>query len=171
MDPSRVDPSRVDPSRVDPSRVNPSRVETSRVDPSRMGSSLTPLAFLNGRVQLLGAIRRVLHGQYKAGNLPQHIARKLEEDVRELGLVVGGLERLFSSPVPPTSQSLPKRTWAVAACGSCACCVTSIPSCCLGCVYLSVSLQYAQSPCTIPISPHYVTLTVSHHHPSPLTKR
>lgn len=50
----------------------------------------------------LGALRRVLHGEFRAGNLPSHVARKLDEDVRELDLVVGGCERLFSSPVPPT---------------------------------------------------------------------
>lgn len=53
-------------------------------------------------LQLLGALRRVLHAQWRAGNLPTHLHRKLEEDVRELDLVVGGCERLFSSPVPPT---------------------------------------------------------------------
>ena len=53
-------------------------------------------------LQLLGLIRRVLHTQLKADNLPWHIHRKLEEDLRELDLVVGGCERLFSSPLPPT---------------------------------------------------------------------
>ena len=38
----------------------------------------------------------------QAGNLPSHVHRKLDEDVRELDLMVGGCERLFSSPVPPT---------------------------------------------------------------------
>lgn len=53
-------------------------------------------------LQLLGALRREIHGQYTQGNLPPHLHRKLEEDVRELDLVVGACERLFSSPVPPT---------------------------------------------------------------------
>ena len=47
-------------------------------------------------------LRRVLHNQCRNGNLPWHEHRKLEEDLRELDLVVGGCERLFSSPVPPT---------------------------------------------------------------------
>lgn len=53
-------------------------------------------------LQLLACLRRVMHGQFKAGNLPAHIHKKIEEDLRELDLVVGGCERLFSSPVPPT---------------------------------------------------------------------
>lgn len=53
-------------------------------------------------LQLLGALRRELHSQFRAGNLPTHTHRKLEEDVRELDLIVGGMERLFSSPLPPT---------------------------------------------------------------------
>ena len=51
---------------------------------------------------LLGSLRRELHTQYRAGNLPRHLHRKLEEDVRMLDLVVGSMERLFSSPLPPT---------------------------------------------------------------------
>lgn len=51
---------------------------------------------------LLGALRRELHAQFRAGNLPTHLHRKLEEDVRELDTVVGTCERLFSSPLPPT---------------------------------------------------------------------
>ena len=53
-------------------------------------------------LQLLGCMRRVLHRQYKQGNLPWHVHRKMEEDIAALDLVVGGCERLFSSPVPPT---------------------------------------------------------------------
>ena len=53
-------------------------------------------------VQLLGMMRRTLQAEYKAGRLPFHVHSKLEEDVGQLGLVVGGCERLFSSPVPPT---------------------------------------------------------------------
>lgn len=53
-------------------------------------------------IQLIGMMRRTLHAEFKAGRLPRQAHRKLEDDVRELGLVVGGCERLFSSPVPPT---------------------------------------------------------------------
>lgn len=56
----------------------------------------------NRPIQILAAMRRVLHGQLRAGNLPPSVHRKLEEDIRELDLVAGGCERLFSSPVPPT---------------------------------------------------------------------
>ena len=51
---------------------------------------------------LLGSLRRELHTQYRVGNLPRHLHRKLEEDIRQLDLVVGSMERLFSSPLPPT---------------------------------------------------------------------
>jgi predicted membrane chloride channel (bestrophin family) len=53
-------------------------------------------------LHLLGAIRRVLHDQLRAGRLHGIVYRKLEEDLKELDLVVGGCERLYSSPVPPT---------------------------------------------------------------------
>ena len=53
-------------------------------------------------LQLLGAMRRVLHGQLQAGSLHPMVYRKIDEDLKELDLVVGGCERLFSSPVPPT---------------------------------------------------------------------
>jgi len=53
-------------------------------------------------LQLLGAIRRELHDQFRTANLPPHIHRKLEEDVRQLDAIVGSCERLFSSPLPPT---------------------------------------------------------------------
>ena len=39
---------------------------------------------------------------WQAGNLPAHLHYKLEEDLRALDTVVGGCERLFSSPLPPT---------------------------------------------------------------------
>jgi hypothetical protein len=51
---------------------------------------------------LLGALRRNLYRQFRAGNLPAHLHRKLEQNLEDLNLVVGGCERLFSSPVPPT---------------------------------------------------------------------
>ena len=53
-------------------------------------------------LQLLGCIRRVLHTQLKLGSLHPMVYRKIDEDLKELDLVVGGCERLFSSPVPPT---------------------------------------------------------------------
>lgn len=56
----------------------------------------------NRPIQILAAMRRLLHAQHRAGNLAVHEHRKLEEDIRDLDLVAGGCERLFSSPVPPT---------------------------------------------------------------------
>jgi putative membrane protein len=53
-------------------------------------------------LQLLCALRFELLEQYRVGNLPAHIHRKLEEDVLALDTIVGGCERLFSSPLPPT---------------------------------------------------------------------
>lgn len=53
-------------------------------------------------LQLLGFIRRELFVQFSKGNVAPHIHWKLEEDIKELDLVVGGCERLFSSPLPPT---------------------------------------------------------------------
>uniref|UniRef100_A0A7S0JI74 Bestrophin homolog n=2 Tax=Calcidiscus leptoporus TaxID=127549 RepID=A0A7S0JI74_9EUKA len=53
-------------------------------------------------LQLLCALRRELHSQFRLQNLPTHLHRKLDEDVRELDLIVGNCERLFSSPLPPT---------------------------------------------------------------------
>ena len=47
-------------------------------------------------------LRRELHGQYRIGNVPVHLHKKLEEDLRKLNTVVGGCDRLFSSPLPPT---------------------------------------------------------------------
>ena len=47
-------------------------------------------------------MRRVLNAQLNAGAIPSVVYRKLDEDLQELDLVVGGCERLFSSPVPPT---------------------------------------------------------------------
>ena len=35
----------------------------------------------------------MLHKQFREGNLPPHVHRKFEEDVRELDLVVGGCEQ------------------------------------------------------------------------------
>jgi len=51
---------------------------------------------------LLGAMRRELHAQLRLGTLHPMVYRKLDEDLKELDLVVGGCERVFSSPVPPT---------------------------------------------------------------------
>ena len=41
-------------------------------------------------LQILGGMRRTLHRQNKLGNLSNHLHKKLEEDMRELDLVVGG---------------------------------------------------------------------------------
>lgn len=51
---------------------------------------------------LLGALRRECQAQFRAGNLERHTHRRIEEDIRALDQVVGGCERLFSSPLPPT---------------------------------------------------------------------
>ena len=53
-------------------------------------------------LQLLASLRRELHDQFSDGRLPAHIHRKLEEDTRRLDYIVGGCERIFSSPLPPT---------------------------------------------------------------------
>jgi hypothetical protein len=53
-------------------------------------------------LQLQARIRAALYAQLEAGTLPWHVHQKLDLDVRDLDLVVGGCERLFSSPVPPT---------------------------------------------------------------------
>jgi hypothetical protein len=40
-------------------------------------------------LQCLGALRRELHAQWRAGNLPTHLHLKLEDDVRKLDTMVG----------------------------------------------------------------------------------
>lgn len=40
-------------------------------------------------LQCLGALRRELHAQWRAGNLPMHLHMKLEDDVRQLDTIVG----------------------------------------------------------------------------------
>ena len=58
----------------------------------------------NPPVALVGCMRRVIQAEYEAQRLPVHLHYKLEEDIKELDLVVGGCERLFSSPIS-TSMS------------------------------------------------------------------
>jgi len=53
-------------------------------------------------IPILYALRREINDQFRQGNLPCQLHRKLEEDVRALDTVVGSCERLFSSPLPPT---------------------------------------------------------------------
>jgi len=52
--------------------------------------------------QILGLLRQIFHSQYRAGNLPVHVHRKLDEDVKGLDMVLTGCYRLFASPLPPT---------------------------------------------------------------------
>ena len=53
-------------------------------------------------VAIIGQIRKLLHTQYANGNLAAHLHSKLELNLLELYSVVGGIERLFTSPIPPT---------------------------------------------------------------------
>ena len=53
-------------------------------------------------VAIIGQIRKLLHTQYANGNLAAHLHSKLELNLFELYSVVGGIERLFTSPIPPT---------------------------------------------------------------------
>ena len=51
---------------------------------------------------LLISLRHELFEQYQLGHLPPHLHRKLENDMRQINHILGGCERLFSSPLPPT---------------------------------------------------------------------
>jgi len=53
-------------------------------------------------LQALASLRREVHAQFRNGNLPTHLHRRLEEDIHELNMIVGHCERLFGSPLPPT---------------------------------------------------------------------
>ena len=53
-------------------------------------------------VAIIGRVRKLLHEQYASGRLAAHLHYKLEQNLLELYQVVGGCERLFSSPIPPT---------------------------------------------------------------------
>ena len=54
-------------------------------------------------VAIIGCVRQLLHQQQAQGHLDKHLQYKLERDLLELYQVVGGCERLFTSPIPPTS--------------------------------------------------------------------
>jgi len=56
----------------------------------------------NVPVELIGCMRRTVYAEYERGRVPAHVHYKLEDDLRQLDLVVGGCERLFASPIPPT---------------------------------------------------------------------
>lgn len=51
---------------------------------------------------LIRSIRRITMYELEAGRLCSSLYLKLEEDIRQLDLVVGSCERLFTSPLPPT---------------------------------------------------------------------
>jgi len=53
-------------------------------------------------VAIISRVRLLLHQQYTAGHLAAHLQYKLESNLLELYQVVGGCERLFTSPIPPT---------------------------------------------------------------------
>ncbi len=53
-------------------------------------------------VAIIGRLRKLLHAQYAEGKLAAHLHYKLEQNLLELYQVVGGCERLFTSPIPPT---------------------------------------------------------------------
>ena len=51
---------------------------------------------------LLPFLRHEIHEMVAHGHLAPYSARKLEEEIRSIGYVVGSCERIFSSPLPPT---------------------------------------------------------------------
>ncbi|KAL1528906.1 hypothetical protein AB1Y20_010228 [Prymnesium parvum] len=53
-------------------------------------------------LELIRSMRWVVLQELEAGRLPPALYYKLEEDIRQLDLVVGSCERLFTSPLPPT---------------------------------------------------------------------
>jgi predicted membrane chloride channel (bestrophin family) len=54
-------------------------------------------------VALLGRLRMLLADEQRASRLRPHIHLKLEEDLRDLNLCLSDCQRLFHSPIPPTS--------------------------------------------------------------------
>ena len=56
----------------------------------------------NVPVALLGRLRMLLADEQRAGRLQQHVHLKLEEDLRDLHVLVADNQRLFHSPIPPT---------------------------------------------------------------------
>jgi len=59
---------------------------------------------------LIGRIRQALMDVYADGSLPFHLHAKLEQDLKELDQVIGSVDRLFSSPIPPTMSRHVVRT-------------------------------------------------------------
>ena len=53
-------------------------------------------------VAIIGCVRQLLHQQHTQGHLASHLQYKLEGDLLDLYQVIGGCERLFTSPIPPT---------------------------------------------------------------------
>lgn len=54
----------------------------------------------NVPVELIGCMRRTVYAEYERGRVPAHVHYKLEDDLRQLDLVVGGCERLLARPSP-----------------------------------------------------------------------
>ena len=53
-------------------------------------------------VALLGRMRMLFSDEQRRGRLQSHIHQKLEEDLRDLNLLLADNQRLFHSPIPPT---------------------------------------------------------------------
>jgi len=53
-------------------------------------------------VAMITRVRKLLHEQHASGQLAPHLHYKLEQNLLELYQTVGGCERLFTSPIPPT---------------------------------------------------------------------
>ena len=50
---------------------------------------------------ILSRLRRLIHAQYKAGEIDSQCYYFIETDLKEIDTVVESCERLFSSPIPP----------------------------------------------------------------------
>ena len=60
------------------------------------------LAQRSPAVAIINWMRRLLHEQFVQKKLAAHLHLKLEANLLELYQVIGGCERLFTSPIPPT---------------------------------------------------------------------
>ena len=60
------------------------------------------LAQRSPAVAIINWTRRLLHEQFVQKKLAAHLHLKLEANLLELYQVIGGCERLFTSPIPPT---------------------------------------------------------------------
>ena len=60
------------------------------------------LAQRSPAVAIINWTRRLLHEQFVSKKLAAHLHLKLEANLLELYQVIGGCERLFTSPIPPT---------------------------------------------------------------------